>query len=101
MHISKILLLSWCVLFSGATYAKTASGAMPIASTSIVAVQEQYPLGPNLYYRQDGLYEYRSVAPNLARSRADRWRFHRSGTRGRMGLGADPARPEGPGNVSD
>jgi hypothetical protein len=99
MHISRILLLSSCVLFSGATYANTASGAMLMASTGIVAVQEQYPPGPNLYYRQDGLYEYRSVAPNLVPSRADRWRFHHSGTRGRIGLGADPVHPEGPGNV--
>lgn len=31
----------------------------------------------------------------------DRKAFDESGTRGRMGLGADPAHPEGPGNVSD
>jgi hypothetical protein len=31
----------------------------------------------------------------------DRKRFDESGTRGRMGLGADPAHPEGPGNFSD
>jgi hypothetical protein len=31
----------------------------------------------------------------------DRKDFDESGTRGRMGLGADPAQPEGPGNVSD
>lgn len=30
----------------------------------------------------------------------DRYRYNYSGTRGRMGLGADPARPEGPGNFS-
>jgi hypothetical protein len=30
----------------------------------------------------------------------DRFRYGYSGTRGRMGLGADPARPEGPGNFS-
>jgi hypothetical protein len=36
--------------------------------------------------------------PNgLAPSRADRWDYDRSGTRGREGLGADPAHPEGPG----
>jgi hypothetical protein len=45
---------------------------------------------PSYYRHQNGLHEYRSVAP----SRWDRHRFHRSGTRGRMGLG-------GPGNVSE
>ena len=68
-----------------------------LASTGVVGAQEQYPAGPDAYYRYpNGLYEYRSVAP----SRWDRHRFHRSGTRGRMGLGADPIHPEGPGNVS-
>jgi hypothetical protein len=37
--------------------------------------------------------------PQLAPSRWDRARFHRSGTRGRQGLGASPLHPEGPGNV--
>ena len=31
----------------------------------------------------------------------DRKAFDELGTRGRMGLGADPAHPEGPGNFSD
>lgn len=31
----------------------------------------------------------------------DRKAFDESGTRGRMGLGADPAHPEGPGNFSN
>jgi hypothetical protein len=30
----------------------------------------------------------------------DRYRYDFSGTRGRMGLGADPNHPEGPGNFS-
>jgi hypothetical protein len=72
------------------------AAAMLMASMGVVAAQEQYPPTRDLYNRY-GLYEYRSVAP----SRWDRLRFHRSGTRGRMGLGADPAHPEGPGNVSD
>ena len=37
----------------------------------------------------------------LATSRADRAKFNRSGTRGREGLGADPAHPEGPGNTTE
>ena len=31
----------------------------------------------------------------------DRKAYDELGTRGRMGLGADPAHPEGPGNFSD
>ncbi|PNE12460.1 MAG: hypothetical protein CR217_03600 [Beijerinckiaceae bacterium] len=38
--------------------------------------------------------------PQLAPSRLDRALFHRSGTRGRQGLGASPLHPEGPGNVT-
>jgi Trm5-related predicted tRNA methylase len=72
------------------------AAAMLMASMGVVAAQEHYPPTRDLYSRY-GLYEYRSVAP----SRWDRLRFHRSGTRGRMGLGADPAHPEGPSNVSD
>lgn len=30
----------------------------------------------------------------------DRYRYDESGTRGRLGLGADPMHPEGPGNFS-
>ncbi len=65
-------------------------------STGIVLAQQPPYPPPVFSYRPDGLYEYRSVAP----SRWDRYRFDHSGTRGRRGLGADPERPEGPGNVS-
>ncbi|MGO8844565.1 MAG: hypothetical protein ACLQFI_04355 [Methylocella sp.] len=74
------------------------AAAVLLASAGVLGAQEQYPAGSDTYYRyQNGIYEYRSVAP----SRWDRHRFHRSGTRGRMGLGADPMHPEGPGNVSE
>lgn len=65
---------------------------MLMASTSVVAAEGRY-----IYYHRNGLYEYRSVAP----SHWDRHKFHHSGTRGRLGLGADPAHPEGPGNPSE
>ena len=59
-------------------------------------------LPSNQYY---GPYENngRFVKPNpsLTSSRADRNAFFRAGTRGRMGLGASPLHPEGPGNYSD
>jgi len=39
--------------------------------------------------------------PCMSLDDCDRKAYGESGTRGRMGLGADPAHPEGPGNVSD
>jgi len=58
-------------------------------------------LPSNQYY---GPYENngRFVKPNTSlTSHSDRNAFFRSGTRGRMGLGASPLHPEGPGNYSD
>lgn len=51
-----------------------------------------YPAPPNP--PQSWLAEGRSVAG------WDRYRYDYSGTRGRMGLGANPMRPEGPGNFT-
>jgi hypothetical protein len=65
---------------------------MLMASTSVVAEKGDF------YYHHNGLYEYRSVAPS---PHWDRHNFRHSGTRGRLGLGADPAHPEGPGNPSE
>jgi hypothetical protein len=53
--------------------------------------------------------EYGPLPPNpppswFAQGRSvqewDQFRYGYSGTRGRLGLGADPAHPEGPGNFS-
>jgi len=58
---------------------------------------------------QTSYYEYGPARPNPPRGRIaqgrtvqelDWVRYGYSGTRGRMGLGADPAHPEGPGNFS-
>jgi len=46
-------------------------------------------------------YGYVRGQPCMSLDDCDRKDFDESGTRGRMGLGADPAHPEGPGNVSD
>jgi hypothetical protein len=47
-------------------------------------------------------HEYYQIQPPCTSlDDCDRKAFGESGTRGRMGLGADPAHPEGPGNVSD
>lgn len=54
-------------------------------------------------------YEYAPTPPNpppgriqhgLPVQELDWYRYDFSGTRGRIGLGADPAHPEGPGNFS-
>ena len=58
---------------------------------------------------QTSYSEYGPAPPNpppgwIAQGRSvqelDWFRYGYSGTRGRMGLGADPAHPEGPGNFS-
>ncbi len=45
--------------------------------------------------------DYSAIYSNFIPPFSDRLGFDRSGTRGRLGLGANPARPEGPGNVSN
>jgi hypothetical protein len=71
------------------------AAAMLAATMSIVCAQELYPS------RADQLYDANAnPEPRLAPSRRDRARYHRSGTRGRQGLGASPLHPEGPGNVT-
>jgi hypothetical protein len=54
--------------------------------------QGYYGSPPPVNPPQQWLAEGRSVAG------WDRYRYDYSGTRGRMGLGADPMHPEGPGN---
>jgi hypothetical protein len=60
-----------------------------MASTRVVAAQpHEHP--------QYGFYQNRPPCTSL--DDCDRRAFDKSGTPGRMGLGADPAHPEGPGN---
>lgn len=61
------------------------------------------PLPPGAYSPEYGVkpYGYAMGRPCMSLDDCDRKDFDESGTRGRMGLGADPAHPEGPGNVSD
>jgi hypothetical protein len=73
------------------------AGLASILSVGAVSAQEAYPPRASQYY---SLYEQNPGA-GAALSRQDRADFDRSGTRGRMGLGASPYHPEGPGNVSD
>jgi hypothetical protein len=54
---------------------------------------------PGYEYQQ--YRQYQIEPPCISLDDCDRKDFDESGTRGRMGLGADPAHPEGPGNVSD
>jgi hypothetical protein len=69
------------------------AGSVVIASAGMAAAQQAYPAPAHQYY---GLYQ--SQGAETAVSRQDRADFDRSGTRGRMGLGASPYHPEGPGN---
>ncbi len=71
------------------------AAAMLATTMSIARAQQHYP------YRADQIYDSNAhPEPQLAPSRWDRAHFHRSGTRGRQGLGASPLHPEGPGNVT-
>jgi hypothetical protein len=63
------------------------------ASMCVVVAQEQYE------HPQHGFYQ--NPPPCTSLDDCDRSAFDKSGTPGRMGLGADPAHPEGPGNVLD
>jgi hypothetical protein len=63
-----------------------------LASMRVVVAQEQ---------REQPRYgSYQNPPPCTSLADCDREAYGESGTRGRMGLGADPAHPEGPGNVS-
>jgi hypothetical protein len=64
--------------------------AVLMASMRIVAAQEQYE------HSQYGFYQNRPPCTSL--DDCNRRVYDKSGTPGRMGLGANPAHPEGPGN---
>jgi len=71
------------------------AAAMLAATMGIAGAQELSPPRAG-HDRNAGT----NLNPRKAPSRWDRARFHRSGTRGRQGLGASPLHPEGPGNVT-
>jgi hypothetical protein len=71
------------------------AAAMLAATMGIARAQELYPASAGQHYDANAKPD-----PQLAPSRRDRARFHRSGTRGRQGLGASPLHPEGPGNTT-
>ncbi|MGA7385584.1 MAG: hypothetical protein WBW81_13090 [Methylocella sp.] len=88
------------------TRSKSAAALHGARMMGLVAAMLAAPMGiaraePHYSSRADQIYDARAN-PNqqLAPSRWDRARFHRSGTRGRQGLGASPLHPEGPGNVT-
>lgn len=60
--------------------------------------KHQYPQRASEYPWRE---YYQVQPPCTSLDDCDRKAYGESGTRGRMGLGADPAHPEGPGNVSD
>ncbi|WP_020176700.1 hypothetical protein [Methyloferula stellata] len=70
------------------------AGLASILAIGVASAQQAYP-------RASRYYSYYDQGPGFASSRADRADFDRSGTRGRLGLGASPYHPEGPGNPSN
>ncbi len=81
--------------FSSGIRLSAFAGLAFIASIGTAAAKQAYQPQPHQYY---GLYQQ---SEGGALSRQDRADYDRSGTRGRMGLGASPYHPEGPGNVSN
>jgi hypothetical protein len=70
--------------------------------TSVADAQALHAAAPSEQKSVSGdLSSPRSPAEKPNPARLDREKFDYSGTRGRMGLGADAIRPEGPGNVSN
>ena len=66
-----------------------------LASGGAIAQTSYYEYGPAPANSPSG-----RIAQGRPVQELDRLRYGYSGTRGRMGLGADPAHPEGPGNFS-
>ena len=59
--------------------------------------KHQYPPRVNTYPPRE---YFQFQPPCMSLDDCDRKAYGESGTRGRLGLGADPAHPEGPGNPS-
>jgi hypothetical protein len=85
------------------------AAAILVASVGAVAADERYAPGLPGFFALPPLYEgspfsspyFANQFQGLAPSREDRNIFNRSGSRGRMGLGASPIHPEGAGNDSN
>jgi hypothetical protein len=76
--------------------------ALSLALTFIAAAQALHSAAPSEQKSVSGdLTTLGHSADGLNPAALDREKFDYSGTRGRMGLGADAIRPEGPGNVSN
>ncbi len=73
------------------------TGLASITAITAASAQQASSTRANQYY---SVYDQNPAVAGAA-SRQDRADFDRSGTRGRMGLGASPYHPEGPGNASD
>jgi hypothetical protein len=73
------------------------AGLATLISMSTASAQQAYPTRANQYY---GLYDQNSGAA-ISPSRQDHNDYDRSGSRGRLGLGASPFHPEGPGDPTD
>jgi len=80
--------------------AALAAAVVLAAGGAANACCSRYPAPPraNPYPQYDELPPH--LRPCFSLDDCDRKAFDESGTRGRMGLGADPAHPEGPGNPS-
>jgi hypothetical protein len=79
--------------WSEKTRARQKTGKIGLAATVL--------FGLGARRRGRGSAYQQNPPPCTSLADCDRKAYGESGTRGRMGLGADPAHPEGPGNVSE
>lgn len=86
-------------------FKKDMSGQVRLVKLAAASALAIFAFSTAVAFAQDFMTESRIGALSAyARDnsdQADRIRYDHSGTRGREGLGASPAHPEGPGNFDD
>ncbi len=87
--------------FPSLSYRRAAlAGCGPALALLLAVASPAHAQPQQLPYAAHGAVA-RRIAPCHSLSGCDRRDYDYSGTRGRMGLGANPAHPEGPGNAPD
>ncbi len=77
-----------------------AIGAIVLAAAALAAPSAGFTQTHNYPAPAPGYEPYDPCQPGYSAQSQDRYAYDCSGTRGRIGLGASPFHPEGPGNVT-
>jgi hypothetical protein len=75
-------------------------GAFVLAAVALAAPSAAFAQTHSYPAPAPGYYPYDPCEPGYSAQSQDRAAYDCSGTRGRIGLGASPFHPEGPGNVT-